>query len=261
MLATYVRAQKTPLAFEEAAGAMRAALTQYLGWAPALPVLALALAKTAFETARWQSIWNNNWGNIKAGETYEGTYCSYACNEVLSTGLKWFIPEGELDRKGGVVVGKVWLVPPGHPQTRFRAYPNAADGARRYVEFVAGGRYRDAWSMLLLGDAAGYVHALKLKGYFTADEAAYTRGVVSLQSEFSRRLERFEAFEVPVPDRDEVSPLVAPDPDQLLRVEATAAATEARFLDLEALRRDALADTLRGDSDAPPPSSEPRGVT
>ena len=243
MLGVYVQAEKTPLTFEGAAAVMRNALARQLGGRPALPVLALALAKTAFETARWQSIWNNNWGNVKAGETYEGTYCCYACNEVLASGLKWFIPEGELDKKGGIVVGKVWLVPPGHPQTRFRAYPDADEGARRYVEFVAGGRYRDAWAMLLLGDAKSYVHELKRKGYFTADEATYARGVMSLQNEFSNKLARLPADEVTVPNRDEVQPLIASDVDALLRAEATAASTEALYADLERLRRSALDET------------------
>ncbi len=36
--------------------------------------LALALAKTALETGRWQRIWNSNFGNIKASESYVGQY-------------------------------------------------------------------------------------------------------------------------------------------------------------------------------------------
>jgi hypothetical protein len=251
MLAMFVGANKTPLTFEEAAAAMRKALTRRLGGRPALPVLALALAKTAFETARWQSIWNHNWGNVKAGETYEGSYCCYACNEVLASGLKWFIPEGELDKKDGMVIGKVWLVPPGHPQTRFRAYAEADEGAARYVEFVSGGRYRDAWAALLLGDAAGYVHELKLKGYFTADETTYARGVIRLQDEFAHRLARLPTDEVSVPEREVVKPLIAPDPDVLLRVEATGIATEARFDELERLRGSALDDTLENDPESP----------
>ena len=134
MLAVHVQAKKTPLTFEGAANAMRKALFRQLGGQPALPVLALALAKTAFETARWQSIWNDNWGNVKAAENYEGTYCCYACNEVLASGLKWFIPEGELDKKDGVVVGKVWLVPPGHPQTRFRVSARFATSRTARIE-------------------------------------------------------------------------------------------------------------------------------
>lgn len=209
MLATFVRAERTPLTFEAATSAMRTALTHRLRWSPALPVLALALAQTAFETARWQEIWNYNWGNIKATESDEGSFCSYACSEVLSKGLTWFIPEGELDAKDGSVVGKVWLVPPGHPQTRFRSYAGAVEGAIRYLEFVSSGRYRDAWDMFLLGDATAYARALAALGYFTGGEAPYTRGIESLQDEFARRLARLPATEVAVPARHEVKALVA----------------------------------------------------
>jgi hypothetical protein len=41
---------------------------------------------------------------------------------------------------------------------------------------------------LLAGDAVGYVHQLKAKGYFTADEATYAKGVVLLRNEFLARL-------------------------------------------------------------------------
>lgn len=210
MLAQYVRAQRTPLTFEAAASAMRTALTHRLRWSPALPVLALVLAKTAFETERWQDLWNHNWGNTKANETDAGSYCSYACSERLSSGLVWFIPEGELDRKDGTVIGKVWLVPPGHPQTRFRAYAGAVEGAIRYLELVSSAPRRDSWDMLLLGDEIAYTRALAAEGYLAADEATYTRGIASLRDEFVRRLERLSAPEVSVPSRDEVRALVAP---------------------------------------------------
>jgi hypothetical protein len=210
MLADYVRAQRTPLTFEAAVSAMRTALTHRLRWSPALHVLALALARTAFETARWQEIWNHNWGNTKATETYEGSYCSYACSEVLSAGLTWFIPEGELDRKDGTVVGKVWLVPPGHPQTRFCAHASAVDGAIRYLDLMSSEAHRATWEMFLLGDAIAYVRALVAEGYLAKSDATYARGVASLQDEFALRLERLPVSEVFVPTRDEVRALVTP---------------------------------------------------
>lgn len=178
----------TPLTFEEAARAMRAALKDAIRSSPSDPVLALALAKTALETGRWTSIHCSNWGNVKAGPRYAGMYTSFKCNEVLGGKVVWFAPEGQLSSKDGILVGKRYDVPPGHPQTRFRAYANEFDGAYEYVEFVASGRYVDAWKELLEGDAAGYVQALHRKGYFTADPAVYSKAVVSLQKEFEKRL-------------------------------------------------------------------------
>jgi hypothetical protein len=69
-----------------------------------------------------------------------------------------------------------------------RAHANEYDGADCYVSFVASGRYAEAWKRLLAGDAVGYVRNLKVRGYFTAEEAPYTKGVVSLQREFLARL-------------------------------------------------------------------------
>jgi hypothetical protein len=189
MKAVYVEPVKTPLTFDEAADRMQQGILVATGIAPTTKALALALAKTALETARWQSMYCHNWGNIKAGDSYVGMYTCIPLNEVLNGKVVWFDPKGQLDRKGGGLVGVEWGVPPGHPQTRMRAYANGFDGAQQYVDFVANGRYKDAWARLLDGDAPGYVRALRAKGYFTADEATYLRGVESLFREFHAKLE------------------------------------------------------------------------
>lgn len=217
MLATYVRAEKTPLSFEEAAASMRIALEETMGADPPVSVLALALAKTALETGRWNSCWNFNFGNIKCSSTYEGLYCCIVLNEILDGEVAWFSPLGRLTgnpAKGGRLRGDLADAgrtdPPGHPQTRMRAHLTPIDGARDYVKFVAGGRYAGAWALLLEGDAAGYVHALKTKGYFTADEGAYTKAVASLQREFIARLAALPVNIDPVPDVETVREWLAP---------------------------------------------------
>jgi hypothetical protein len=229
---------------------MNVALTGILSAAPSTEVLALALAKTALETGRWSAIWNANWGNIKAGEQYEGLFTCITLNEVLGGRVVWFDPAGELDRKGGAVVGKVWDVPPGHPQTRMRAYRDPLEGAEEYIQFVASGRYKDAWAELLEGDAVGYVHALKVKNYFTADEATYARGVVSLQKEFIARL-KSKPIEIgaPLPPSEDVRGMLAQQEANRREVQAMAiaAATESRFDSLDALRREALSEMVEID--------------
>jgi hypothetical protein len=187
---------------------MRAALTEVIGAEPHSAVLALALAKTALETGRWRAMWNFNFGNVKCSDRWAGLFTCISLNEVGKAGVTWYAPEGELNRKGGQVIGSRYDVPPGHPQTRMRAFSTADDGALDYVRFVAGGRYAAAWMRLLDGDAAGYVHELKRAGYFTADEAPYARGVVALQREFLAKLkpethaelDPSEVHEVPEPD-------------------------------------------------------------
>ncbi len=190
MNAVYVDPVLTPLTFEEAAACMRQGIHVATGELPSVEALSLALAKTALETGRWKSMWNYGFGNIKAGDNYHGMFTCISLNEVIGGRTIWFAPGGQLNHKGGEVTGLAWAVPPGHPQTRMRAYANGFDGAQEYVTFVASGRYGEAWARLLQGDAAGYVRELKRKGYFTADEATYRRGVERIHAEFLAKLTR-----------------------------------------------------------------------
>lgn len=200
MRATYTEPVKTPMTFEEAHDCMVWALKTHIGSDPTHEVLALALAKTALETGRWSSIWNGNWGNVKADDTYAGMFTCITLNEVLVRGGKpvtvWFAPEGELSdapSKGGQLITAPLAVPPGHPQTRLRAFANNYDGVDQYVDFVANGHYKKAWAALLTGNAMAYVHALKLAGYFTAPESEYVTGVASLQYEFFGKIKALPA--------------------------------------------------------------------
>lgn len=200
MLAAYVPAVRTPLTFTEAESCVRWALKPDHGGAAPDDIVALVLAKTALETGRWTQIWCDNFGNAKAGPNYSGSYCCISLNEVLGGKLVWFAPEGQLTAapsKGGVLVGAPLPVPDGHPQTRMRAFANHWDGIDCYVDFVKT-HYPEAWAKLLTGDAVGYVHALKARGYFTADEAPYARGVVAMQREFLARIRK----EAPTPAVD-----------------------------------------------------------
>jgi len=205
MTATFVEDALTPMSFEQAVEAMTPALAGQLNAAPSDEVKALALAKTALETGRWQAIHRQNFGNIKAGTTYVGMYTGFACNEVLGGKVVWFSPRGRLDKKDGTVVSEWFDGEPWHPQTRFRAYANHFDGAYEYVELIATGRYKLAWSRLLLGDVQGFVHCLKLAGYFTADETLYLRGVQGLYSEMLARVKGLPAEHlIPSIDHDAV---------------------------------------------------------
>lgn len=191
MRAVYVEPERTPRSFERMAACFRWSLKCQTGATTSDAVLALVMAKTALETGRWNYVYRDNFGNVKASEDYRGQFTCITLNEVLKGRVVWFAPEGVLSgppAKGGKLVGAPLPVPDGHPQTRMRAFANEFDGADCYVDFVANGRYKEAWKCLLAGDAAGYVHQLKLRGYFTADEATYAKGVIALQREFLARL-------------------------------------------------------------------------
>ncbi len=191
MIATYVSPHQTPMPFEAAREAMRAGMREGPLWAePRREVLALALAKCALETGRFQKIWNYNFGNIKAGENYAGMFTCITLNEVIGGHVQWFAPNGPVLRKqdgGFVPSGPRVVVPPGHPQTRMRAYAGRTDGAGQYVDFMRG--RKAMWSALQLAEPIAFVAAMKRGGYFTADEGPYARAVASLYKEFLLKLE------------------------------------------------------------------------
>jgi len=183
VIATYAEPSVTPLSFHDAQEALRWALGN-----PKLEQLALCLAKSALETGRWQKIWNYNFGNVKAGGSYIGMFTCIRLNEVIDGKVKWFNPDSE-----------GFAVPPGHPQTRMRAYANAWDGAQEYIG-VLRGRFGLAYDAMMTGDPVKYVHTLKAMHYFTADEGAYLKGVQSLYREFVAKLQGLPHEEVSTDD-------------------------------------------------------------
>lgn len=208
--------------WEMAVEAATWALKLQLGHAPSDATLALALGKIFLETGRLRSCWNNNFGNIKASSTYIGMYTAFGCNEVLGGKVVWFSPRGRLDKKGGVVVAEWYDDEPWHPQTRFRAYANHFDGMDQYCTFIATGRYKVAWAKLLSGDANGFVHELKIAGYFTADEAVYAAGVKAIQSELLAKLKKKPAPVIQLPTQQEI--LACINCDQFAHVPSSVAA-------------------------------------
>lgn len=226
MLATYKPDEITSAPFDEARGIVKAGLSSLEGHEPSATVIALVLAKITLESGRQglellTSCHQGNVGNIKASFDYDGMFTLFPCNEILDGHAVWFRPEGRLDKKGGAVVSERYQLPPdgdGHPQCRFRAYANVVDGIYEYLDFIWREKYRDARAALLTGDPFAYVHALKLKHYFTADETEYARGVAGLHKEFLARLEGRTAPFMPAPD---LSHLVAPQPFNMTSVTAS----------------------------------------
>jgi len=200
MLATFTPDVLTPQTFEEATEAMTAALPK----GTSTEALALALGKCALETGRWKKTHCWNMGNVKSGNSYVGMFTSFACGEELAEGSCWFEPDGTIKNLTKKTVTKpvAYDVPPGHPQTRFRAYANRFDGTFEYVEFVKTGRYAQAWQYLLAGNATAYVHELRARGYFTANESQYLAGVASLQREFLAKLRGDPSAHSPMPEHN-----------------------------------------------------------
>ena len=89
-------------------------------------------------------------------------------------------------------------------------------GARAYIEFIAidttpndgrANRFAEAWRAAdVHDDPAEFVHELHRAGYFTAPEASYTRGVVSLYRGYLAPCEAYARAHA-----DATSPTPSPD--------------------------------------------------
>ena len=159
---------RTVLTSHEAMTALKVAWRAVFSNDPTTDQLALLWAQSALETGRFKSIWNYNFGNIK--QTDDHDYYMIRCDEYIA--------------------GKhVWLDPPDRG-TWFNAYESAEAGAIEYINFLANKHnYQACWQEVINGDPIAFCHQLKLAHYYTADEASYTKGVVSLFNEIKKDIE------------------------------------------------------------------------
>lgn len=142
------------------------------GGFPSEDTLAILTAQSCLECGRWTSMHCYNFGNIRPPSDWLGEYCQFRCNEQTAPG-KW-----------------VWYDPP-MPGSNFCAFETADEGATFYVNKLIK-RWPEAWSAALNGDAAMFVHGLKQRGYFTANEGPYLTGVLRLMAEFKGQQEAEE---------------------------------------------------------------------
>lgn len=191
MRGTYVKTQRTRVTPDALRDALSACLERRGVRADAHTLTAL-VAMSAHETGRWASCWNYNFGNVKASPSWTGQYiCLNNVWEVLNGVTRWFSPRGETRGKGGPLIGPEYPVPPGHPQTRFRAYATLAEGveswAAKMATYGAPGvvGYRQSLDVLLAGGSTNaFLKSLKGQRYFTGDLVKYQASVRSYYREF-----------------------------------------------------------------------------
>lgn len=154
--------QLTPLSKQDASRALAEAYARVTGGPPTTRVLALLLAQTGFETARWQKIHNFNFGNAKADLSYP-LITQFRCSEV-EQGVEQFFD-------------------PPDPHCNFRAYTSPADGAVDYIKVLQSRPHW--WNGLHTEDPSAFVDALATAPkYFTGNPAVYKRAIASLFDEF-----------------------------------------------------------------------------
>ncbi|MFZ5896793.1 MAG: hypothetical protein ACOY0T_37400 [Myxococcota bacterium] len=214
-----------------------------LGLPPTVSLVKVLVAHGALESGNFKiGLWNNNPGNIKLGARTSGPYTCITLNEVLkdkATGRfveRWFSPEGELSaspNNGGKLLRAPLPVPPGHPQTRMRAYPTLSEGISDKLRFLLHPGWAVALEFAARGSASGYVRSIRSRGYFTAfagepDPTPYEMSVVKLAAAYEPIVEavasRHEpvAFEPPVfEEARDAQRLNLIDPELRARIETT----------------------------------------
>jgi flagellum-specific peptidoglycan hydrolase FlgJ len=156
--ASLVKPFRTQLAAAETQVLLKDALTRVTGEEPSNDCVAILTAQWAHETGRGASMYNYNFGGIK-GTGPSGMAVAQRTKEGWGSTEKTITDN-------------------------FRAYASAEEGATDYVKLLAR-RFPEALEAAKSGDAVGTVRALKDKGYFTGNEAAYTRSVVRMAREFA----------------------------------------------------------------------------
>ena len=141
-----VAARRTPIAGTLAAKSLERAYRRLVGRRPSRETIALLTAHWAHETNQGASMFNYNFGGIK-GIGPDGSYVLERTREG----------SGRSERRR---------------KHRFRAYPDALEGALDYLSLLQR-LYRPALDAAALGDVDGFVKGLKQGGYFSGDERVY----------------------------------------------------------------------------------------
>lgn len=144
---------RTRLDASQARDALASAWRNVHGEEPDDDTVRILTAQWAHETGHGASMFNYNFGGIKG-----------AGPSGLSVAQRTREGWGDTER---TIIDK------------FRAYGTAEEGATDYVRLLAK-RFPDAVESARAGDPAGFVRALKARGYFTGNEGEYTRSIVAL---------------------------------------------------------------------------------
>lgn len=130
------------------------------GELPSKETVCVVYAKYMIETGG-KNIWNYNFGNIKKSLT-DGHQDGYI----------------QLAGTWEIIGGKKVVFSKEHPQSYFRWYPNLEAAMHDYLILISSPRYKASFAALKLGSPTAYAHALKMAGYYTADEKIYASSVL-----------------------------------------------------------------------------------
>lgn len=173
-----LEAVRTPVTKQQMAIAFYEAYWRYFNSWPKKDSIRILLAQWALETGWGKSMWCYNVGNAKSRPNDGYDWCFYKCNEIIAKStaerLQATSPATAKItsyRSDGLCV--IWFYPK-HAWSRFRAFRALDAGVYDHLVLVVK-KFDKAWPYVVRGDPAEYSRALRRQGYYTADEAAYTK--------------------------------------------------------------------------------------
>lgn len=135
---------------------------QLVGTTPTKEQVSIILSQNALETANRKKMWNYNIGNI----TTDGKGVFNYFNDLPTQEQ---IEHGKWEEK----------------YLKYRAYPDLQSGVNDYLKLLKT-RYTKAWSSIIKHDPVNFSKSLKERGYYTANEAPYTKALSALYKKFNK---------------------------------------------------------------------------
>jgi len=160
-MGTRVPRIQTDVSEPQMAQAIIMAWKDLFGAVPSKEQVALVLAQNALETGHRKKMWNFNIGNITVGRSPYDFYDDLTTNEQIKPG--------------------VWE----KQNLKYRSYPSLLDGVKDYLKLLST-KHTKAWQNIMTPDPTAFSKALKQSGYYTANEAPYTRTINKLYNQFSK---------------------------------------------------------------------------
>jgi hypothetical protein len=148
-----VEPNHTPLGGDEAASALSNAYASVTGRAPTAKQLSLLVAQWSLETGGGRAMMNYNFGGIK-GTSPSGMSTAYKTKEGYGATERTITDQ-------------------------FRAYRTPQEGAADYLR-VLRAHFPKSFDAVRAGDAQVFAHTLKREGYYTGNEADYTKAIASI---------------------------------------------------------------------------------
>lgn len=162
-MGTRVDRVKTNVSEAQMAQAIIEAWKELFGSVPSKEQVAIVLSQNALETGNRKSMWNFNIGNITTdGKGPYNFFDDLTTQEQIQPG--------------------VWK----SMNLKYRAYPSLKDGAKDYLKLLSSKNYSNAWKHIVNPDPVEFSKSLKQSGYYTANEAPYTKSLTRLYSQFSK---------------------------------------------------------------------------